>query len=127
MRKKVRKNIKTPFVTFMVSYRGDKVNQASIYWNKDSHEIIGEPEWVELFVDRDAGKLLFSGVESINEDAFSVRRFGDGYYWGISAWRLINQLGITLRKTKRFEAIEEDGMLMIDIGEFLESGHPESE
>lgn len=87
-----------------------------ISWNEGTQEELGDPQFVELLLDRQGMRLgLKAGQQA--EETFSVRKSGTQKTWGISAYGALNIASLVVEKAYRKYAKVEKGIVFIDISD----------
>jgi hypothetical protein len=89
-----------------------------ISWNEGAQRAMGDPDFVELLLNRRTGRLGLRKVEK-SEQAFHVRKSGSQRTWALSAEGALNQAGIKAEVAYRRYADVSNGVVSIDISELL--------
>lgn len=90
-----------------------------ISWNRGTQDALGNPEHVDLLLDRSGRRLGLRKCE-LSETSFKARKAKDQDTWGISAKGPLTAAGIAVEASHRRYAETADGIVFIDITEILQ-------
>jgi len=98
----------SPFVTIQ--------RKGPLSLNRAAHEAIGAPKTAELLFDRESRKIGVKPVEPTSPRGFPVRPQGkNGSTFMIAGQSFTKYYGIDTTVARRYAAVEEDGILVIDL------------
>jgi hypothetical protein len=84
--------------------------------NRAAHEAMGEPKAAELLFDRENSKIGIKPVDPTSPRGFPVRPQGrNGSTFIIAGQSFTKFYGIDTRVARRYAAVKEDDMLVIDL------------
>jgi hypothetical protein len=89
-----------------------------VAWNQGTQKALGEPNFVELLIDRKAGRL---GLRKADKGManFPVKQVGSQKTWGISAQGALGLAGLSVDAAYRRYAEVDNDVVFIDIAELL--------
>lgn len=92
-----------------------------ITWNKRVQEELGEPEWVDLFLDVGGEEKRLGLMKSVRgEGSAKVNKHSGQNTWTISALGALRVAGLLVERAYRRPAQREGEVVYIDISELLE-------